>query len=286
MKIPGNGSMEVGTVIRKIDRVPALVLVFLLASGAAASAQAAQAAGAPQAEGALDVLKKADAALIPKNASFRWSLKVEREGEPVQENRFLGFKKGDLKYLFYDYYPDSAYGQSHLRIDAAIWMYLPLADDTVKTSYKSAFLNSGLSYADVMYNELARYYDASVLSPSAKAAGLDGDRDCYELELKAKKGADGYARIVSYIDRESFLTVRREYFSLSGQRLKEISFGGFELAGGVVRAFRLEISNDLDPAQKTTARFWDLKAEDKLSEKYFSLNFARTWQPKVEADKP
>ena len=51
-------------------------------------------------------------------------------------------------------------------------MYLPLADDTVKTSYKSAFLNSGLSYADVMYNELARYYDATILQASAKVAGL------------------------------------------------------------------------------------------------------------------
>lgn len=244
---------------------------------------AAQAAGAL---GAADILTKADGALIPKNASFRWALKVEREGEPVQDNRFLGFKKGDLKYLFYDYYPDSAYGQCHLRIDSAIWMYLPLADDTVRTSYKSAFLSSGLSYADVMYNELARYYDAAILSTDAKAAGLDGDYDCFELELKAKKGADGYARVVSYIDRKSFLTVRREYFSLSGQRLKEISYGGFELGASSVGAFRLEITNDLDPAQKTSARFWDLKVDDKISEKYFSLNFARTWQPKVEADKP
>ena len=267
--------------------VAALIALALPWRGApGGSAGWAQTATATGALGATEILEKADAVLIPRNASFRWALKVEREGEPVQDNRFLGFKKGDLKYLFYDYYPDSAYGQCHLRIDSAIWMYLPLADDTVKTSYKSAFLNSGLSYADVMYNELARYYDATVIAASAKAAGLEGDRDCYELQLVAKKGADGYARIVSYIDKENFLTLRREYFSLSGQRLKEISYGGFEFASSAVSAFRLEIHNDLDPAQMTSARFWDLKVDDKLSEKYFSLNFARTWQPKVEADKP
>jgi outer membrane lipoprotein-sorting protein len=260
------------------------IVAAALALGLALQATGALAEAA--APSAVNILMKADAVIIPANASFRWSLEVEREGEPLQENRFLGFKKGDLKYLFYNYYPDSSYGQCHLRIDSAIWMYLPLADDTVKTSYKSAFLGSGLSYADVMYNELARYYEVKILDAGAKARGLDGDRDCYELELTAKKGADGYARILSYIDKASFLTVRREYFSLSGERLKEISYGGFELKGGAVRAFKLEISNDLDPTQKTRARFWNLEVVDKMPEKYFSLNFAKTWQPKVEADKP
>jgi len=231
------------------------------------------------------ILEKADRIFIPRNATFRWELKVEREGEPLQDNRFLGYKKGDLKYLFYDYYPDSSYGQCHLRIDSTIWMYLPLADDTVKTSYKAAFLNSSLSYADVMYNELERYYDSTVLSEDTKASGLDGEYDCYELELKAKKGADGYARIVAYIDKTRFLTVRREYFSLSGERLKEISFGGFEFSGSTVSAFKLIVDNDLDQGQKTSAFFWNVEASDSMSEKYFSLNFIRTWQPKAEGDK-
>jgi outer membrane lipoprotein-sorting protein len=260
-----------------------IAVATALALASAGLGASAQPVGAPS---AADVLAKADLALIPRDASFRWELKVEREGEPLQDNRFLGFKKGDLKYLFYDYYPDSAYGQCHLRIDNAIWMYLPLADDTVKTSYKSAFLNSGLSYADVMYNELARYYEASIVKEETTATGLDGEKGCYELELKAKKGADGYARILCFIERGSYLTIRREYFTLSGQRLKEISYGSFEVGDKGMRAFRLEIANDLDPAQKTSARFWGFEIVDKLPEKYFSLNFIRTWQPKVEKDEP
>jgi hypothetical protein len=166
-------------------------------------------------------------------------------------------------------------------------MYLPLADDTVKTSYKSAFLGSGLSYADVMYNELARYYDAGIVARSSPRKDLDGkDHSCAALELTARKGADGYARILSYIDESSFLTIEREYFTLSGQRLKSIVYGGFEFSGKTVSAFRLSIANDLDPGQKTTARFWNLVSKAEMPEKYFSLNFARTWQPRVEPDKP
>jgi hypothetical protein len=165
-------------------------------------------------------------------------------------------------------------------------LFRSLADDTVNTSYKSAFLNSGLSYADVMYNELSRYYDARILRRGVPIKGIDREASCYELELVAKKGADGYARILSYVEEGSFLTLRREYFTLSGQRLKEIDYGGFELTGSTVTAFALEISNDLDPGQRTKARFWNLEAKESMPEKYFSLNFARTWQPKVEADKP
>jgi len=269
----------------------AIALATALAAASAWTGAIAQSSAAGVTASVADatasaILSKADLALIPRNCSFRWSLKVEREGEPTQDNRFLGFKKGDLKYLFYDYYPDSSYGQCHLRIDNAIWMYMPLADDTVKMSYKSAFLNSGLSYADVMYNELARYYDARILQESVQAKGLDGASECYELELKAKKGADGYARILCYIDKRSFLTLGREYYTLSGQRLKEISYGGYQFKDKGVSSFRLEIANDLDPAQKTSASFWGFEITDSLPEKYFSLNFIRTWQPKVEADKP
>jgi outer membrane lipoprotein-sorting protein len=234
------------------------------------------------AQDATEILKTADAALVPKNAEFRWSLTVKKKGENDKENRFLSFKKGDLKYLFYTYYPDSSYGDCHLRIDSTIWIYLPLADDTVKTSYKSAFLNSGLSYADVMYNELARYYDAKLVSPKARAKGTDAEYDCYELELTAKKGADGYARILAWIDSSKYLTVRREYYTLSGQKLKEISFGGYGFDGGAVNAFSLEIANMLAPDEGTSARFWDMKARPDMPEKYFSLNYIKTWQPETK----
>jgi len=83
----------------RIVAVCAAVLAFLL-TGQESFAQAVT-----DAAGAAKILERTDLVLIPANASFRWSLKVERAGEPTKEDRFLGFKKGDLKYLFYTYYP-------------------------------------------------------------------------------------------------------------------------------------------------------------------------------------
>ena len=74
--------------------VAALIALALPWRGApGGSAGWAQTATATGALGATEILEKADAVLIPRNASFRWALKVEREGEPVQDNRFLGLRR-------------------------------------------------------------------------------------------------------------------------------------------------------------------------------------------------
>jgi len=265
----------------RIALFPLLALAASLAAPAAAQGKPGADAGA--------ILRKADSVLIPANASFNFSLVVERKGGETKENRFLARKKGDLKYLFYTYRPSASMGICHLRIDATIWEYFPLADSSFATSYKAAFLNSGLSYADVMYNELSRYYDASLVSTRAMARGLGEsgtgrgpERECVELELRARKGADGYARIAVYLDPATQLPVLREYYTLSGDMLKEIAYGGFETRGGLVTAFSLEIRTAIDPDETTRARFWNISAEKSMGEQYFSLNYLKTWQPEIK----
>jgi hypothetical protein len=265
----------------------AVIALFLAFSAPEAAAQAID----RDANGldAQAILKMADSVLIPANAKFNWSLTVERSGEPTKENRYIALKKGDLKYLFYTYYPSASLGVCHMRIDSTIWMYFPLADSSYKESYKAAFLNSGLSYADVMYNELSRYYDCRLVSTKAPARGLDAagtgpgaQIDCLELELSARKGADGYAKILTYLDPASYLPVKREYFTLSGERLKEIRYGGIKAEGAIVKAFSMEIKTAMDADETTRVRFWNMSAEKSMGEQYFSLNFIKTWQPEIK----
>lgn len=156
----------------------------------------------------------------------------------------------------------------------------------IQTSYKSAFLDSGLSYADIMYNELTRYYSVSIIDSQSIAQGLDKEYLCYKIEMIAKKGADSYAKIISYIDKLHYLTIKREYYSLSGKELKEINYGEYVIKGENVSSFKLEVDNILNPNQKTSAYLWNLKKLAEIPEKYFSLNFLRTWQPTVQEEKP
>lgn len=215
------------------------------------------------------ILSKADETLFPQNAEFKWTMTVSNKGERDRTSKFLCWKRGDEKYLFYTISPRSTYGQSSLRIEDTIWMYMPLADETVRTSYRSAFLNSDLSYADIMYNELSRYYDSTI---------LHYDDEKIVLELTAKPDADGYDRIVTEIDKNTYATIKRDYYSKSGQLLKTIVFSDFKFQDSRLKEMTLEVTQPLLPNQKTIAEFFDISIKDNISNRNFTMSYIKNFQ--------
>jgi len=222
---------------------------------------------------AMDILKKADAVILPANAEFTWSMTVRKAGEDDRLDRFVCWKKGDLKYLFFHVWPQTNYGQAMIRVDSTIWHYLPLADEVLKESYKAAFLDSDLSFADVMYNELAIYYDATIID--------DSKGDTLTLELKAKPGAAGYARIVVTVDRNNLATLKREYYSKNGQLLKVIVFSDLKFSGSRLSAMKLLITQPMLKGQSTIAEFSDIQEKVDVKEQFFSLNYVKAFKPKA-----
>lgn len=220
---------------------------------------------------AMDLLKKADSVILPANAQFKWSMTVKKAGEDDRIDRFVCWKKGDIKYLFFHVWPESNYGQAMIRVDNTIWHYLPLADEVLKESYKVAFLDSDLSFADIMYNELALYYDATVID-EVKGGPMT-------LGLKAKTGAAGYARIVVTVDPSNYSTLKREYFSKTGQLLKVIVFSELKFSGPRLSAMRLLVTQPMLKGQSTIAEFTDIKEQSDVKEQYFALNYVKAFKP-------
>lgn len=231
-----------------------------------------------------EILTMADAKLAPDEISFRWSLDVLYEDGYNSVTEYTALKKGDDKYVFFTYSPSSQYGTCNLRIESSIWNYFPSADYTTRSSYKAAFLNSGLSYFDVMYSELSALYNSEIENNSVSVQGEDGTMyDCVQLKLTPKEGAeDAYGSIMTYVEKDSYLTIRREYFALSGLQLKTIDFTDYVLEGENVVAFNMEIIDLMGSTTSTTARFWDMKIETDIPERHFSVNFIKTWIPVIE----
>lgn len=229
-------------------------------------------------------LTRADAKLAPPEISFKWSLDVLYEDGYNSVTEYSALKKGDDKYVFFAYSPSSQYGTCNLRIESSIWNYFPSADYTTRSSYKAAFLNSGLSYFDVMYSELSALYNSEIENNSVSVQSKDGSvYDCIQLKLTPKAGADdAYGSIMTYIEKDSYLTIKREYFSLSGLQLKTIDFLDYVLEGENVVAFNMDIIDLMGGTTKTTARFWDMQIESNIPDRYFSVNFIKTWIPVIE----
>jgi len=235
------------------------------------------------------IMQKADFVLIPRIATYNLKLIDKIEGQDDKINKFKCFKKSDLKYLFFAVFPKTIYGQASLRIDNTIWTYYPLADKMVKESYKSAFLGTGLSYIDVMYNELVNYYEVSIIDSNYKyndknwnkyLPGIKEKPLCYKLLLKAKKGASGYPKAIIYIDKTNFLTIKREYYSLSDEKVKEIYFNNFIFDNQKhITDFSMEVIDLLGQQVITLAYFTKIQVLNSLSDKYFSINFIKTYTP-------
>lgn len=235
------------------------------------------------------ILKKADFTLVPKIASYDLKMIDKIENEEDKINIFKCFKKTDLKYLFFAIYPETIYGQASLRIENTIWTYYPLTDQMIKTSYKSAFLGTGLSYVDVMYNELVNYYNVKILDSNYIYqeknwnSYLNNKKEkpvCFKLLLTAKKGAEGYPKAILYIDKENFLTIKREYYSLSDEKMKEIYFYDFKFGkNNNITDFSIEVIDYLGTVYLTLAYFNNIKILNSLPDSYFSLNFIKTYKP-------
>jgi len=235
----------------------------------------------------IDILSRADFTLVPKIASYFLKL-VEKSDDIENTTIFKCFKKTDLKYLFFTLKPSFIYGQAHLRIENSIWTYYPLADQMLQQSYKSAFLGTGLSYCDVMYNELIRYYDVKILDDNYIYMEknyknfLKNNNEpvlSYKLLLTAKKGAQGYPKAIIFIDKKNFVTLKREYYSLSDQKIKEIYFYNFLFNKNHIESFYMEVIDYIGKGYLTYAYFDNIKILDSLSDKYFSLNFIKTYTP-------
>jgi len=233
------------------------------------------------------ILYQADKVLIPENARYKMFIEIKENNE-VSKYEFIGYKKGNFRNIFFTIKPVSIYGQSHLRIKDDIWMYFPLADTSIRQRYKSSFIGSGLSYADILYNDLLVNYKIESVKSDYKYNDFRNKQwngrdinslDAIQIKLIIRKGSRGYAKVITYIEKKSLLTIKREYYTLSGDMIKKIYYNNYNFVKSKVDEFEIRIINLLNTNQKTKAKFYNIESQDNIPNHYFTTNFLRTFQP-------
>jgi len=190
-----------------------------------------------------NILKQSDRKIVPQNCSYKLTMKVIESDGNERVTVMQGYKRGEDKNMLIVEQPAGLKGIIHLRNGNTIWTYYPTIHRSIKTAYKSVFMNSTLSYGDVL--SMAFSYDYNVIS-----SDKSGD-DMIKFVLKPKPGHKGYARIVILIKADSLLPVKREYYSLSGMLLKSCIFKDFKFnAQGEIEYIKEEFYEPLK-SQKT-----------------------------------
>jgi len=112
-------------------------------------------------------------------------------------------------------------GTKMLKLADMLWEYSPSTDRTIMISghmLRQSVMGSDLSYEDMMEDpHLPNIYSATISSSET----IDG-RECWVLELKAKKEDIAYDHRQAWVDKERYLVLKENLYARSGKLLKTV----------------------------------------------------------------
>ncbi len=130
------------------------------------------------------------------------------------ENETHCYRKGDFIAVIFTS-PAIQQGQVFLRNEDDMWMYLPRSRKLTRIGAKDQSAGGEASNTDILRLDLVDDYNASYLGQEM----VDGVM-CYKLELTAKNRTIAYDRVLYWISVDRELPVKREYYALSGMKIK------------------------------------------------------------------
>ena len=132
-------------------------------------------------------------------------------------------------------------GTRYLKKGPRLYVYSPDTEEVMLISghmLKESMMGSDMSYEDTISNDtLASRYDP-VLTGSELWENNGVSRDCWVLDLTAKRRTESYPRQKLWIDKATGDLLHYELFALSGAKLKEFTMTRVEEIGG--RRFPVE----------------------------------------------
>ncbi len=153
----------------------------------------------------------------------------------------------------------------------ARWIYIPAVDLIKPISAddkNSSFVGSDFSYEDVSgrhWNE-----DAHTLKPDSK---LDGN-PVYIIESVPKEDYDGFARKLSYIDKETLLPLKEEYFDDKGEMIRIMRLEKVETVDGIPTATLRSMEN-IEKGSKTYVEFASIDYNVGLKDDIFTERYLK-----------
>jgi outer membrane lipoprotein-sorting protein len=182
---------------------------------------------------------------------------IEYEGEMIieyQNRRYVKVMKAwarENNDSFIEFLNPEDRGTRYLKRGGRLYVYSPDTEEVMLISghmLKESMMGSDMSYEDTIENEKlsARY------NPVLAGSGDWQGRDCWILDLTAKKQTESYPRQKLWIDKENGDCLHYELFALSGAKLKEYNLNRVEIFDGRRYPVETEIRDLLRRNSKTT----------------------------------
>jgi len=230
-----------------------LPMVLLVAAGGAAAQDAGD-----------DILKTVNAYVNFEDSVSNLQMKVLRQGRVEIEYDMKVHKLDSQRMRIEFLQPVREKGRRILRVGDKMWMFLPDLGKPIVISARQSFLGSSFSNGDLLRTDLVADYTSKVVREEA----VDGVA-AQVLELRARKAEVAYDRIVLWVDKASKRPLREEFFTLSGKRIKVMTFAKPAKYDGVEVNTEMRVDSDLNPQEQTVLTVSKLALKQKLSNAMF-----------------
>lgn len=179
-----------------------------------------------------EIMTKLNQAFYYPASGFRTKVRMELgSGSTPGRERIMSMLRlnvggsGEQRYMLYFHKPGDVRRMScmvwkHVNLPDERWMFVPITGQVVKVlaPERSSFIGSDFMREDLSGRDVDA--DRHTLVRQEKVDG----RDCYVVESVPKKPAD-FTRCVSWVDRETWLPLKQEYYDPRG-KLSRVFTGG------------------------------------------------------------
>ncbi len=224
-------------------------------------------ATAAQAQTAREILTRADEVRNPGMPFHLTATIVDyQSGKPIGRNVYSVYSKlnpatGQFRDVMTYVEPPRDAGKMLLLNGANLWFYDPASRLSVRISPQQK-LSGQASAGDVLSENLAADYTASLLGTETIEDGSSQQRTCWHLDLKAASDAATYNRADYWVEENSYTPIKAKFYADSGALLKTLYYRNFVSRAGRALPTEAVIVDAVDTTLVTTVDFGDLRFQD------------------------
>lgn len=214
------------------------------------------------------ILDKIDANLSSENRIFTSKMIIHGRRSSrtvVSKSWAVGDEKSFTEYLS----PVRDKGTKMLKLEKQLWIYTPSTDRTIQIAghmLRQSVMGSDLSYEDMLEDAtLQDNYSATVIGEE-----VVDQRNCYVLELIAKRDDLAYQKRKLWVDSERFVPLKEELYAKSGKLLKQTQLSNVVKVDGRWFPKKMIYKDMLKDGKGTEFVIDDIEFDAKIPDHIFS----------------
>lgn len=238
----------------------------MLAFAATAHAQTAQ-----------EIVAGADAVRNPDRPFHVTATLIDyKAGTPIGRNVYSVYSKidpatGQFRDVMLYVSPPRDAGKILLLNGNNLWFYDPASRASIRISPQEK-LSGQASAGDVLTENLAVDYTASILGDETIEDGNHAQRNCWHLQLKAANDAATYNRVEYWVEKAGSGPIKAKFYADSGALLKTLYYRNYAMRDGWLRPTQAVIIDAVDPSLVTTADFSEPQYQD-IPDTWFTRDY-------------